>query len=563
MSADQAAAVKPDTKTPFKSRDDACKRLLRFHVFDKPTPSPEILDKIDQDFELIAYNLLAKQNQLYDRFRRCLLRQDLKFATEETVMLHQLFVDDETTAIKFDKEVVAQGRPLDLPPPPESWKQDLNFSSTSAPSSFYMNELREVPSMTSSSSNICQNSFTDSLESTGLSEFLNKKKRHLDTSDDLNEGSIAAKKLASENCLSPHALAIQSPHKGHHSHHHQQQQQQQGADGLHLHSQGDNNSDSEETEEEDEDSDDDDDDDEDDDDDDDDDGNPADDMSKYLGPNDNGHLDINSIYDDIAYDQVASAGASSQNSNPTTSASLSLNSFRSHAPGVSSSASLHHELFVPLHENATSASASNSTWGQTYPAHPSHHRGDASSSGNLSTHGSNNWPSRFCDSEAAVAVGSILTSEEEGDESSRLSADLSGIAVGRGETSQDEDEDDDEEEEDDDQVTSGQVHDVYHSYTDHTSTSTTSMSAMSETVTCDPQIQCAIDSILVDQNSYYHAAHASVNDSYGRSANAATGTFGSHGSDGGMSVLSSRPMAPSYGQMNDEALDEAVKSILS
>jgi hypothetical protein len=216
-----------------------------------------------------------------------------------------------------------------------------------------------------------------------------------------------------------------------------------------------------------------------------------------------------------------------------------------------------------MHESATSAApASNNAWGQAYPTHTSHHR-DGSSSGNLPTHGSNNWPGRFCDSEAAVAVGSILTSEEEGDESSRLSADLSSIVVGREETSQDEDDDDDEEDDDvDDHVTSGQVHDVYHSY-DHTNTST-SMSAMSEPVTCDPQIQCAIDSILVDQNPYYHpTAHASVNDSYGRSTNAATGAFGSHTSDGGMSALSSRPMAPSYGQMNDEALDEAVKSILS
>ena len=553
MSADQAAAVRPDTKTPFKNRDDACKRLLRFHVFDKPTPSSQTLDKIDQEFELIAYNLLVKQNQLYDRFRRCLLRQDLKFATEETVMLHQLFVEDETTAIKFDKEVVAQGRTLDLPPPPESWKEDLNFSSSSIPS-FYTNELRDSSPITSNNGNICQNTYSDSLEPS-LSDFLVKKKRPLDPSDELNENSIAAKKLAGENCLSPHGMNIQSQHKAHHSH------QQQ--DGLHLHNQDENNSDSEETEEEDEDSDDDDDDD--DEDDDDDDGNPADDMSKYLGPNDNGHLDINSIYDDIAYDQVAaSAGASSQNSNQTASASLSLSSFRSHAPGVSSSASLHHELFVPLHETATSASASNNTWAQTYPPHPSHHPRDGPSGSNLSTHGSNNWPGRFCDSEAAVAVGSILTSEEEGDESSRLSADLSSIAVGRGETSQDEDDDEDDDDDDDDHVTSGQVHDVYHSY-DHTSASTTSMSAMSEPVTCDPQIQCAIDSILVDQNSYYHPGHANVNDSYGRSANATAGAFGSHSTDGGMSTmtLSSRPMAPSYGQMNDEALDEAVKSILS
>ena len=43
--ADQSAAIRPDTKSPFKSRGDACKRLLRYHVFNTPVPSEEQLSK--------------------------------------------------------------------------------------------------------------------------------------------------------------------------------------------------------------------------------------------------------------------------------------------------------------------------------------------------------------------------------------------------------------------------------------------------------------------------------------------------------------------------------------
>ncbi len=45
LSVDQSAALKPDTKRPFKSRDDACKRLLRYHVFNAPTMSLSDLEK--------------------------------------------------------------------------------------------------------------------------------------------------------------------------------------------------------------------------------------------------------------------------------------------------------------------------------------------------------------------------------------------------------------------------------------------------------------------------------------------------------------------------------------
>jgi len=49
---DQHEAVNPNYKTPFRSQEDACKRLLRYHVFDELDTSPWDLEKSDDNFEI-------------------------------------------------------------------------------------------------------------------------------------------------------------------------------------------------------------------------------------------------------------------------------------------------------------------------------------------------------------------------------------------------------------------------------------------------------------------------------------------------------------------------------
>lgn len=83
---------------------------------------------VDKEFDEICVNLLIKKQSLFDRFQRCLLRQSMKSDSHESIMLNKLFVTDETNAMKFDREVVAQGIPLDLPPPPKSWQNAINTS---------------------------------------------------------------------------------------------------------------------------------------------------------------------------------------------------------------------------------------------------------------------------------------------------------------------------------------------------------------------------------------------------------------------------------------------------
>lgn len=49
LNADQNAALHPDCKTSFRSQDDAFKRLLRYHVFDWPSPSDKDIERCKQN----------------------------------------------------------------------------------------------------------------------------------------------------------------------------------------------------------------------------------------------------------------------------------------------------------------------------------------------------------------------------------------------------------------------------------------------------------------------------------------------------------------------------------
>lgn len=348
-------------------------------------------------------------------------------------MLNKMFIADETSAIKFDKEVVAQGIPLDLPPPPRSWQHEI--------AARVHDEEREM-----------------------------SRKRKLPFLDeDLSEHLSEVKKQPIEPPVD-----------------------KESDDG---------------TEDEDDDSD----------DDDDDDANPGDDMSEYLGPNDNGNVDINSIYDEINYDPSLTSSDTRQ--------------------GVDLD-------FCERSDSLPFAvqPSPQTEWRVGYDR--------------------NHWtPStRFPEREAAVAVESILTSEDEEDDDDESGLSAMTALARQDDNEQDEEEDEDEEEDDDDED-DGEDEDEEeensavgsHPYPDF---SETGLQDQQPVDSCDPQIQCAIDSILVDlpqQPSHQPFFHA---DSYGRPYAAMSG---------GMSV-GHRTGLTSFGhslQINDPALDEAVKSILS
>lgn len=118
---------------------------------------------VDEQFESVSRDLLIQKELLFDRFRKAVLKRSMVRMSlyqclllyklflqgvekSEMILVDRLFVEDETTVLKFDKEVVAQGRSknsmlfmlgpdyffllaaLDLPSPPESWKKLINES---------------------------------------------------------------------------------------------------------------------------------------------------------------------------------------------------------------------------------------------------------------------------------------------------------------------------------------------------------------------------------------------------------------------------------------------------
>lgn len=112
---DQKGAIHPDYKTPFKSKLDACKRLIRYHVFsDKGCTQQDLLQK-DAAFELQAENLLKKKRTLEYKYQSLLLKDSQRrHPTAETVMLYRFFLNDEKAKFERERALVAAGKEFDL-----------------------------------------------------------------------------------------------------------------------------------------------------------------------------------------------------------------------------------------------------------------------------------------------------------------------------------------------------------------------------------------------------------------------------------------------------------------
>jgi hypothetical protein len=346
-------------------------------------------------------------------------------------MLNKLFVEDETNSLKLDKEVVAQGIPLDLPPPPKSWQTEINAS-------IEAQVERETTCM----------------------------KRKLPFFDeDLSEHFEESNKMRIPSVMSSTPALITTSITG------LMTESVMNLEGNSMMDQPSSLGQQNDSDDEDEDSD-------EDDDTDDDESNPADDMSAYLGPNNDDQEEnvdnIDTIYDEINY---SNSRTGIGDLNPFTSASH-----------------VHHGLDHLTHQ-----------WNTQQNICPS-------------------WSAPrvgFTDPEAAVAVDSILTSEEEDDQGNRLS-------------------------EEDYARIEAQLRGVSDCYSDGSSSGAQQPLQPQHH---DSQMQSAIDSILSDIPSssttsgvkpYYSVDH-SLSQGYGNPSH-----HFSH---------------PSH--LNDPALDEAVKSILS
>lgn len=105
LAADQAAATNPQTKQSFKSLEDACKRLLRYHVFNSPEVDENQVKQFDNIFEAASESLRIRKQAIYDKYRYIILKLSLKkVPPSEEVMLDQIFVEDELSYLKRERE---------------------------------------------------------------------------------------------------------------------------------------------------------------------------------------------------------------------------------------------------------------------------------------------------------------------------------------------------------------------------------------------------------------------------------------------------------------------------
>ena len=69
---DQNEVLNPQYKLPFKSKDDACKKLLRYHVYHELDVSPDQVQKEEDEIEEKASELMERYNNMRNKYH-CLL----------------------------------------------------------------------------------------------------------------------------------------------------------------------------------------------------------------------------------------------------------------------------------------------------------------------------------------------------------------------------------------------------------------------------------------------------------------------------------------------------------
>jgi len=74
---DQNGATNPDVNTPFLSKRDACKRLLRYHCLNEQVLSPKDLAKADEIFEETSKHLLSKFSAMMNKYTYLLLMESM------------------------------------------------------------------------------------------------------------------------------------------------------------------------------------------------------------------------------------------------------------------------------------------------------------------------------------------------------------------------------------------------------------------------------------------------------------------------------------------------------
>ncbi|XP_014674824.1 PREDICTED: chitinase-like protein PB1E7.04c, partial [Priapulus caudatus] len=104
-------AARQTAQVPFRSVKDACKQLLRFHVFTSKLPASEDPGEMDETFEAVSSGLLAKKEQMLRQFQLMLLQESQRESPSwERVMLNRLLVRQERDELKADRTSADAGQ---------------------------------------------------------------------------------------------------------------------------------------------------------------------------------------------------------------------------------------------------------------------------------------------------------------------------------------------------------------------------------------------------------------------------------------------------------------------
>ncbi|MEE6474072.1 hypothetical protein FKM82_010267 [Ascaphus truei] len=100
---DQEHSVLPDT-AQFRSLNDAVHRLLPYHVLQGTLPTKEDLQKVDNEFESVATQLLKKTQSMLNKYRLLLLEDAMRInPSAEMVMLDRMFNQEERATLTREK----------------------------------------------------------------------------------------------------------------------------------------------------------------------------------------------------------------------------------------------------------------------------------------------------------------------------------------------------------------------------------------------------------------------------------------------------------------------------
>ncbi|RDD41780.1 GLTSCR1-like protein [Trichoplax sp. H2] len=95
LGVDQIFVESPQMK-PFESFENACRELLRYHVYYEPIPKEDDVTKFDEAYECTSEQTLQKIQRMYNKFTRLLYEESKSYApSAERVLMDRIFLADE------------------------------------------------------------------------------------------------------------------------------------------------------------------------------------------------------------------------------------------------------------------------------------------------------------------------------------------------------------------------------------------------------------------------------------------------------------------------------------